>query len=128
MTCKHKYLFVAIVAGPLVAPACAHLDGEAMTYEECASSKTCIIEGMASARLAEHSWMARFELPDGRCVSVSLPAAQLERLREQGPMKMSVKGRVYGDPSVDEEVASMQVGGRTIGLGLCGDFFVFVSD
>lgn len=99
-----------------------------MTFEECSSAKICTVKGIASAKLAEHAWMARVEMPDGRCIGVSLPEAQLIQLRKHGPSEMSVTGRVYGDPSVDTEIASMKVEGRVVGLGLCGDFFVFVPD
>lgn len=72
--------------------------------------------------------MGELRLSDGRCISVSLPASKLESLRQSGPEEMTVSGRVYGDPSADREVTSMEIAGREIGLGLCGDFFVFVPD
>ena len=72
--------------------------------------------------------MAELTLPDGRCVRVSLPDAQIAALRAQGPRTMTVRGQVYGDPSRDEEVSSFAVAGRPVGLGTCGDFFVFVDE
>ena len=72
--------------------------------------------------------MARVELPDGRCVAVSLPEEQLADLRRSGRRQMTVSGLVYGDPSASSEIASLTVEGRRIGLGLCGNFFVYVRD
>jgi hypothetical protein len=99
-----------------------------MNYETCANSRTCVVRGIAAARLAEHASTAQFDLPDGRCINVSLPPAKLERLRRNGPIEMTVTGEVYGDPSAAGEEVVLQIEGRTIGFGLCGDFFVFVPD
>lgn len=71
---------------------------------------------------------AQFDLPDGRCINVSLPPAKLERLRRTGPVEMTVTGEVYWEPSAPGEEFVLQIDGRTIGFGLCGDFFVFVPD
>ena len=98
----------------------------AMSYEECAASRHCTVSGAVSAQPAEYAWMGRLELPDGRCVSVSLPASEIDTLQRDGPRHMTVSGRVYGDPSMDQEVAWLEIEGRRIGLGLCGSFFVFV--
>ncbi|MEP3052470.1 MAG: hypothetical protein ABJP48_06945 [Erythrobacter sp.] len=98
-----------------------------MTFEECAEAKFCTVSGNVTARAAEHAWMGELELPDGRCVSVSLPRAELADLRENGPRRMTVQGQVFGDPSGSIEFVTLEIEGRKIGLGLCGDFFVFVS-
>jgi len=73
--------------------------------------------------------MARVELPDGRCISVSLPASRLAMLSRDRPREMTVTGEVYRDPSADGgDAVLLQIEGRNIGLGLCGDYFVFVPD
>jgi hypothetical protein len=72
--------------------------------------------------------MGQLDLPDGRCISVSLPERALTELRKTGPKATTVSGRVFGDPSVNREITSMEIEGRKIGLGLCGNFFVFVPD
>ena len=99
-----------------------------MTYEDCAISHECTVHGTVTARAAEHAWMGQLILPDGRCISVSLPENDLAALRKTGPTEMTVTGRVFGDPSGDREVTSMEIDGRKVGLGLCGDFFLFVPD
>jgi hypothetical protein len=110
------------------AAGCASLGSRPMNYETCATSRTCVVRGVAAARLAEHASTAQFNLPDGRCINVSLPRERLELLRRNGPIEMTVTGEVYRDPSVAGEDAVLQINGRTIGFGLCGDFFVFVPD
>jgi hypothetical protein len=99
-----------------------------MSYEECARARFCTVSGSVTARAADHAWMGQLELPDGRCVSISLPPQVLRKLRENGPRRMTVTGQVFGDPSGNTEIATLEVQRRKIGLGLCGDFFVFVAD
>jgi hypothetical protein len=108
---------VGCASSPTVAP---------MSYEECAASRHCTVSGTVSAQPAEHAWMGRLELPEGRCVSLSLPESEIAALQRDGPRIMTVSGRVYGDPSTDQEVAWLEIEGRRVGLGLCGNFFVFV--
>ena len=78
--------------------------------------------------MAENAWVAHIEVGDGKCVRASLPDAEIARLRSEGPRVMTVTGRVYGDPPRAQEVAFLEVEGRTVGLGTCGDFFVFVDE
>ena len=99
-----------------------------MTYEECAEASVCTVSGIVTARAADHTWMGQLALPDGRCVSISLPPREIANLRENGARRMTVTGQVFGDPSGSMEIAKLEVEGREIGLGLCGDFFVFVLD
>ena len=99
-----------------------------MTYETCATSRSCVVRRIATARPAEHASTAQFNLPDGPCINVSLPRERLERLRQAGPVEMTVTGEVYRDPSAAGEDVVLEIEGRTIGFGLCGDFFVFVPD
>lgn len=108
------------------ATGCASLEPTSMTYESCAAARFCTIRGTVTAEPAAHAVMGRLDLGDGTCVSVSLPRAQIADLRRTGPRIMTVRGRVYGEPPADR-VVIMEIQGRKIGLGLCGDFFVFVQ-
>lgn len=84
---------------------------------------------MATARLGEHAPTVELKLDSDRCVNVSLPRERLELLRRTGPTEMTVRGNVYREPlPADGEDIFLQVNGRTIGYGLCGDFFVYVRD
>lgn len=118
----------SILTAVFAVAGCASNSRSSMTYEQCANSRRCTVHGIVTARPAEHEWMGELKLADGRCISVSLPASKLESLRQSGPVEMTVRGQVYGDPSRDREVSSMEIAGRKIGLGLCGNFFVFVPD
>ena len=100
-----------------------------MSFEECAKSDHCTISGTVIARQGEHAWMGELTLADGQCISVSLPRRIISELRATGPRQMVVSGRSFGDPSRSiEEVVTLEIEGRKIGLGLCSDFFVFVSN
>jgi hypothetical protein len=98
-----------------------------MNYESCAASRICTLSGTMTAEPAAHAVMGRLQLPEGRCVSVSLPREQIVELRRGGPKLMTVTGRVYGEPPEDQDTI-LEIQGRRIGLGLCDDFFVFVPD
>lgn len=86
----------------------------------------CTISGIVSAEPAAHAVMGRLQLPGNNCISVSLPRATIAQLREQGPRPMTISGRVFGEPPPEVD-AIITIKGRTIGLGLCSDFFVFVD-
>ena len=98
---------------------------EPMTYERCATARLCTLRGMMSPVQAGQSWMGKLDLPDGRCVSISLPAQMLYELQQSGPAEVTVRGRVF---EKEPNVQVMTVEGRTIGLGECGNFFLFVYD
>lgn len=98
-----------------------------MSYSECSAARICTVRGTLAFEIAAHAQMGRMTLADGRCVSISLPPDRIRDLRERGPAVTTVTGRVYGDPSVDEEIGYLEIRGRRIGLGLCDDFFVFVE-
>ena len=98
-----------------------------MTYEACGAANQCVIRGLATAQLAEHAETVELRLNDGRCVNVSLPRDRWEALRESGPTEMAIVGQVYREPETNSgEEAILEINGRKIGFGLCGDFFVFV--
>ena len=69
----------AVAAGALALPTlgCATVRVAPMTYELCAASRICTIRGTVTAELADHGWMGRLDFPDGRCIAISLPDAQM---------------------------------------------------
>jgi hypothetical protein len=114
-------------AGAL-ASACATTSGGTTSYAECAAARACTVRGTMSARLAEGAWMGQLDLGSGTCVSVALPSRIIAELRRDGPRTMTVTGEVYGDPFESDSEIRLEIQGRKIGLGLCGDFFLFVPD
>jgi hypothetical protein len=96
-----------------------------MTYERCSTADLCTLRGHMTPVLAGQAWMGKLDLADGRCVSVSLPAQMLRELQQSGGNDVTVRGRVRRVPANTE---AMTVEGRTIGLGACGDFILFVYD
>lgn len=77
--------------------------------------------------MGEHAPTVQLDLRNGRCVNVSLPRERWEELRRSGPREMTVVGNVYREPrGVGGEESVLEINGRAIGYGLCGDFFVFV--
>ena len=106
-------------------PACETTPPASMSYEACAAARMCNIHGVISARPSGQALMGQLDLPDGRCIAVSLPGDMLAGLEQNGPAEVTLRGRVYDVPA---DVESMTVEGRTIGLGLCGRFFLFVYD
>ena len=121
-----KFAWTTLAVLALAAlPGCETVPHDPMSYETCATARNCTIRGRMSAQSVGQALMGKLDLPDGRCVSVSLPGDFLARLEASGPVEVTVRGRVYEKPA---DVQSMTVEGRTIGLGLCGDFFLFVYD
>lgn len=110
-----------------VTPGCIRAAQRPMSYETCATSRVCIIRGMATAQIGEHAPTVQLALPEGRCINVSLPRERWEALRRSGPKEMTIVGSVYREPPTEDgEEGVLQINGRTIGFGLCGNFFVFV--
>lgn len=116
-------VFIAATCGG----GCTTMEPSPMTYEECAGANLCTVRGMASVTRVEAVWMAEVALGGERCVRVSLSDKAISRLRRDGPQIITASGVVYRDPSRNEEVAFMEVNRRRVGLGTCGDFFVFVE-
>jgi hypothetical protein len=98
---------------------------EPMSYERCSTADLCTLRGRMTPVQMGQAWMGRVDLPDGRCISVSLPAQMLRELQQSGPVEVTVRGRRHRIPA---NTQVMSVEGRTIGLGECGDFILFVYD
>jgi hypothetical protein len=98
----------------------------AMTYDECAASRLCVVEGILSIREMAHVKMGHLLLPNGQCVAVSLPKSEADRLQRVGPKHSVVSGIVY--PIIpDEDVVFVEMKGRRIGWGVCGPFYIFAK-
>jgi len=98
---------------------------EPMTYERCSTADLCTLRGHMIPVQSGQAWMGQLALADGRCVSVSLPAQMLLELQHSGGNDVTVRGRVHHIPA---NTQAMTVQGRTIGLGACGNFILFVYD
>lgn len=99
-----------------------------MSFEQCSAALICTVQGRLSAKMTEGVWVGEMTLSSGHCVRVSLPEREVARLRSQGPAQRTISGQVFGDPPRDVEVAFLTVSGRRVGLGTCGDFFIFERD
>ena len=110
---------------PLLAVAGCETVHEPMTYERCSTARLCTLRGMLTPRQVGLAWMGQLELPDGRCVSVSMPAQMMLELQQSGPVEVTVRGRRHEIPPGTQ---SMTVEGRPIGVGPCGAFLLFVLD
>jgi hypothetical protein len=122
---RSKLLLLAILPlATLPLPACETVH-EPMTYERCSTADLCTLRGRMTPVQVGQAWMGRVDLPDGRCVSVSLPAQMLSELQQSGQVEVTVRGRRHRIPA---NTQVMTVEGRTIGLGECGDFVLFVYD
>ena len=113
-----------LLALPML-PGCETTPDPPMSYETCRSARLCTVRGTLSQQSVGQALMGRLDLADGRCVSVSLPGEMLVRLEAAGPTEVTVRGRVH---EVAPDTATMTVEGRTIGVGQCGDFILFVYD
>ena len=116
---------LALVLAVPVLPGCETTPDPPMTLEACRAARLCTIRGRLSQQMAGQALMGQLDLDDGRCVSVSLPGEMLAHLENAGPTEVTVRGRVH---EVAPDTATMTVEGRTIGVGLCGDFVLFVYD
>ena len=116
---------IALVLVCPALPGCETTPDPPMSWETCRSARLCTIRGTLSQQPAGQALMGRLDLPDGRCVAVSLPGEMLARLEVAGPTEVTIRGRVH---EVAPDTATMTVEGRTIGVGLCGDFVLFVYD
>lgn len=97
-----------------------------MSVDACKKAKHCVLQGMLSVVEIGDIKMGKLELDHGECVSVSLPSKMIELAAKQGRHKATVEGTIFPVPT-DVEVATISVNGRTIGLGQCGNFYLFIE-
>ena len=102
-----------------------------MSKEECREADVCELVGHLARSSDGHAWIGRFTLDSGECVNVSIPDQGMEALSESGEERVRLSGRVVLYPIFELEadlvVTSFALSGRKIGIGNCGDFFVFVE-
>ena len=102
-----------------------------MSKEECREADVCELVGHLARSSDGHAWIGRFTLASGECVNVSIPDQGMEALSESGEERVRLSGRVVLYPIFELEtdlvVTSFALSGRKIGIGNCGDFFVFVE-
>ena len=116
---------LAAAMAVMALPACETTPDAPMSYEACSAARMCTIRGTLSQQSTGPALMGRLDLADGRCVNVSLPGEMLARLENAGAIEATVRGRVHEVPA---DTVSMTIEGRTIGLGQCGSFILFVYD
>lgn len=107
---------------------CAHKVGAElpMTIEQCRQAKRCVIGGELSVAQIGGVTMGKLQLEGGSCVSASLPLAMIETLEKSGTRQTVLSGTIFPIPT-DIEVASISVNQRKIGLGICGNFYLYVE-
>lgn len=68
-------------------------------------------------------------MASGECVNVSIPDQEMLALPESGKSGVNLTGRVVLYPvfNIDGTVTNFALHGRKMGIGNCGDFFVFVG-
>jgi hypothetical protein len=101
-----------------------------MSYEACAAATLCTVEGRVTVKFIDHVRMAELDLGDGKCISVSLPETEIQRLQRLGPVVRRYTGEVNPSGSLpwDGDFVTLETHGRRVGLSSpCGDFYLFVS-
>lgn len=118
----------SVLAIGLICGACQPSPGAAVTMsvDACRKAKHCVLEGMLGVVEIGGTKMGKLDLGHDECVSVSLPSKMIESAEKQGRYQATVEGTIFPVPT-DVEVATISVNGRAIGLGQCGDFYLFVD-
>jgi len=70
-----------------------------------------------------HAFIGILTFNDGTCINVSLPNSESRELYRKPARVRTVTGRTYPFVFADEEI---RVGGRKVGLGRCGPYYIFV--
>ena len=126
-----RTVFTMFLLGTLVA--CSNLNSDdkalAMSKDECRSASYCTLIGTLTRSSDGHAWIGRLTLDSGECVNVSIPDAEMIELGESGVSDAMVAGAVvfYPTSNTDDLVTSFTANGRKVGVGNCGDFFIFVE-
>ena len=71
-----------------------------------------------------YAYIGKLTLPDGKCMNVSMPDDQSKDLLEKGPRPATFRGKVL--KYVNEYNLILLINGRRVGLGRCGDYYLFV--
>lgn len=118
-----------VILCALVSESCvsAHVpERKAMSRQECSASTYCVAEGSLTIERVDHVKMGKLSLPDGSCINLSLSKAAIKRAERSPGQLQKIEGDVrHGD--FDEDMTSLRVNGRLIGLSQCQGFYVFVK-
>ena len=119
---------LALVSG------CAGIGGESdahgLSKEECREASTCELVGRLTRSSDGHAWIGRLTLDSGECVNVSTPDDLMEQLGDTGEVNARLVGSSirYPDFASGPVITRFVINGREIGIGRCGDFFVFIEN
>lgn len=97
----------------------------AASLAECLSQQTCTVTGPFRVSSDGHGYVGILELPDG-CLNVSIPEGKAKALFLRPPEVRTFRGRLF-PYSVGDTVFEHRINGRKIGMGLCGESFLFVN-
>ena len=129
MKAKVHLIAAILIAPPLMGAlsACRQppVMNSPMTLQDCRKAKKCVIRGTLSVVQLGEVMMGKLMLPEGECLSVSLPSSMVDSLVRSGPRQETVAGTIFPVPD-DIEVATIAVNGRQIGLGQCGNLYLYV--
>lgn len=92
----------------------------------CSLGSSCQISGVASNQESAQGMISQLKTDDGRCLNVSLPDEVSDGLEQDGQDRMTMRGDVLDYPKAAGTDA-VEVDGRSVGKGACGDDFVFVE-
>lgn len=119
----------AAATAPLLCTGCVTPGGTSQRTASCRVGDLCTVQGLVEPTPAHDAWMGVIRQPDESCTSISFPEATIGQLRRDGPTPMTVSGRVIGYPADTNQLSSLKVNGRTIGVGTgCGDVFIYVRE
>ncbi len=97
-----------------------------MTYDECVNSKFCKVSGILSLESFDDVTMGKLEVDKSRCITVSLPDRVIEELKTTEPVQKTLSGWSFG-PTHDGMSVLLEIKGRPVAHGRCGDFYLFVE-
>jgi|LauGreDrversion4_2_1035121.scaffolds.fasta_scaffold01482_22 hypothetical protein len=99
-----------------------------MTVDECYSSDFCTFRGRPVAKYGEYGKVVEIFTSDGKCINASFPEKKWNALRKNPKNSMTIQGNVFTEPEAEgPESVIIEINGRRIGLGRCGNKFVFVE-
>ena len=93
---------------------------------QCDNEGNCIAYGMMTMSSDGHGFIGVLRLSDDECINVSIP----DNISKTMLGKPPVFKRIYGTQLrfiIPESGEFVRVGGRSVGIGLCGDRYIFVK-
>lgn len=98
-------------------------------FDACESLSDCEVRGVASAKAGEHGRVVEVRTASGKCINLSVPDESWNRLKEIQNRLVQAKGRVISIPTNEfGEDIILEIDGRRIGYGKCGNFIIYVSN